>query len=186
MEKKLPQAEKLTIIVTGPESTGKTTVAKELLERFNGKYIPEFAREYVVKLDRKYTYLDICQIAEEQRKQFHNAQVDASFNTCVFDTYLIITKIWMLWHSNKYEEWIDHEIKQTKNCLYLLCEPDIEWVADKVRENGGKKRNKLFTLYFEELERYNLNYRIVSGFDNARIKNAISAVNDYLIAKKDA
>ena len=185
MEEKLQKADKLTVIVTGPESTGKTTIALDLADRFRGMYISEFARDYVLKLNREYNYNDICLIAEEQRKQFLASQIDQSNKVVFIDTYLIITKIWMDWHSHKYEEWLDQEIRQTKDCLYLLCAPDIEWVADEVRENGGKSRNKLFTLYLEEIERYNLDYKIVIGSGNDRIENAIGAVNEYIKAKQD-
>ena len=54
------------IAVTGPESTGKTTLAMQLADLFNGQYIAEFAREYVEKLPAHYTFDDVEAIAKTQ------------------------------------------------------------------------------------------------------------------------
>jgi len=49
----------IRIAVTGPESTGKTTLAKQLAEHYRGQYIPEYAREYIENLQNPYTFADI-------------------------------------------------------------------------------------------------------------------------------
>lgn len=180
MEKKTEISDCKTIIVTGPESTGKTTVAKYLAKKYNGCYYPEFAREYVEQLGRKYYYSDIVHIAKKQKEQFENAMFARKSKTVIFDTYLIITKIWMLWNSGKYESWIDEMIKKTNHALYLLCTPDLEWFADNVRENGGQNRIELFNLYRKELEKFNLNNFLIEGKDSTRFENAEKAVKEFL------
>lgn len=183
MEKKTENAGLKAVIVTGPESTGKTTVAKFLAENFRGAYFPELAREYIEQLERNYIYNDIVYIAKQQKEQLDKAMQNYCDIPVFFDTFLIITKIWMLWNSGKYENWMDEYIKKTNDAIYLLCAPDLEWIADNVRENGGEKRFELFNLYKQELKNNNLKYVIIEGQDSRRFENARKAVNEYLIKK---
>ena len=168
------------IIITGPESTGKTSLAENISKEYDCVLIPEFAREYVLNLKRKYNYNDITDIANHQMKQFDEVFGLNSHKPVIFDTFLIITKIWMIWNSGKYESWLDDVISQTKDAMYLLCYPDIEWVKDNVRENGGGARLKLFQEYEKELISYNLNYAIIKGTGENRINNAKNIVKTYL------
>jgi nicotinamide riboside kinase len=140
-----------TIIITGPESTGKTTIAENLAERFQGKLIPEYARAYISNLKGTYNFKDIINIARWQYQHFTEAKQAKKAHKYFIDTYLIITKIWMLWHAGRYEKWIDKALEDTRDCHYLLCAPDIEWKPDDVRENGGEKRLELFDAYKLEL-----------------------------------
>ncbi len=176
MEKTMETTGNRSIIITGPESTGKTSIATALANYYKGYVVPEYARSYISGLNHKYTYEDILVIADWQYKQMKNKA-----NTLVvFDTYLIITKIWLKWYKGKYPEWIDKAILETGDSLYLLCATDIEWVPDDVRENGGEARERLFFEYKEELEKFKLNYKIVTGIDERRVLNAIRFVDDYL------
>jgi NadR type nicotinamide-nucleotide adenylyltransferase len=178
MEKEMENPGENLIIVTGPESTGKTTLAQALAGKYKAELYPEYAREYVQNLNRDYEFADILKIAEYQYNQFKEFQ--SGNKIAIFDTYLIITKVWFLWHSNTYPDWLDKAIKNTKGALYLLCAPDIAWIPDSVRENGGEARKQLFDTYRKELENYGLTYKIVTGCDNDRFENAVSFVESYL------
>ncbi|MFC2087906.1 AAA family ATPase, partial [Bacteroidota bacterium] len=82
------------IVITGPESTGKTTLTKVLSKKFEGIGINEYAREYIEKKTvEQYVYEDVVHIMEHQYEEFQsNTNSDKAF--VFFDTYLIITKIW--------------------------------------------------------------------------------------------
>jgi nicotinamide riboside kinase len=181
MEKTMETTGFCSIIVTGPESTGKTTIATALAENFSGILVPEYARNYVEGLNRPYNYSDICKIAEWQYSQMKHYMREGADRLVIFDTYLIISKIWLLWFNGIYPEWIDNAIRESGNCLYLLCATDIEWEPDNVRENGGEARERLFREYQAELEKFKLNYRIVSGYGDKRISNALQFVDEYLM-----
>lgn len=180
MEKDISRTDGKLIIVTGPESTGKTTIAKALAEEYIGVYVPEFARDYIQQLDRKYTYEDIVWIALKQKEQYMFFLENNHAGPMVLDTFLIITKIWMIWNSGKYEAWIDGVLENTRNVLYLLCAPDIDWVADSVRENGGEARERLFHLYRNELEQFKLNYSIITGAGTQRYDAASDILKKFL------
>jgi hypothetical protein len=55
----------------------------------------------------------------------------------------------------------------------LICDIDLPWEPDPVRENGGDRRLFLHNKYIEEIKKYNFNYKIVSGIDSVRFSNAI-------------
>jgi NadR type nicotinamide-nucleotide adenylyltransferase len=166
------------IAVTGPESTGKTTLAMQLADLFNGQYIAEFAREYVEKLPAHYTFDDVEAIAKTQVEQYL-ATKNSSAEIFFFDTWLIITKVWFKWVFGRTPEWLDDQIRACPIDLFLLCRPDLPWEADAVRENGGENRIRLFGQYQEELKLYGFNFVEISGSGDERLNKAISAIRNF-------
>lgn len=159
------------IVIIGPESTGKTALCKKLSEYYRTNWMPEYAREYIENLNRQYNYNDLLKISKKQIEEFNNNYSDAN-KFIFFDTYLIITKVWFQFVYNKYPLWLDTEIKKSKIDLFLLCNTDIEWEPDDVRENPDK-REELYNLYKTELENYNFNYKIISGVGEKRFDKAV-------------
>jgi len=159
------------IVITGAESTGKTTLTERLSNHFSSPYIPEIAREYVENLHRKYTISDVEIIAKMQIEQF-NKIINTSAPYIFIDTWLIVTQIWFDFVFNKTPEWLINEIEKTKIDLFLICDIDLPWIYDPVRENGGKNREILQKKYIDTIENYKFNYEIVSGKNDERFKNA--------------
>lgn len=165
------------VSLIGPECTGKTTLASELARHFGTIWVPEYAREYIENLNHKYTFQDVEHIAFKQLNQIISAYPQAN-NWIFFDTDLIITKVWFEVVFNNCPEWINEEIKKNLFTLHLLCKPDIPWIADNVRENGGKNREILYFRYLNVLQEYKLPYSIVEGEGGMRFSNAIQLLND--------
>jgi nicotinamide riboside kinase len=169
----------IRIVLTGPECTGKSTLAVQLAKHYNTLCIPEYAREYVGSLSRPYNYDDVVHIAEMQVKQCKEYSLRA--NRILFlDTYLIITKVWFDLVFNRRPDWIDTELTAHAVDFYLLCDTDIPWEADPVRENGGTRREYLLEIYKRELANFGCEFGIVRGSGNERLKNAISLVDKYI------
>lgn len=166
------------IVITGAESTGKSTLTEKLANHFDVPFIPEIARGYVEKLNRKYTYSDVENIARMQTVEFRKlAETDAPY---IFaDTWLIVTKIWFEFVFNKTPDWIIEEIRNTKIDLFLVCDIDLPWVYDPVRENGGENRKILQNKYIENISNFGFDYKIVSGFDEERFNCALNFLNSY-------
>lgn len=167
------------IVLIGPESTGKTELAEYISEKFNTCYVPEYARSYIEKLARPYSYADVEHIALKQLELEEKNEKHAN-GILFYDTFLIITKVWFDVVYNKRPFWIDKRIKNSTIDLYLLCNTDLPWIDDPVRENGGEMREKLFDIYKRELEHYNFNYEIVTGLGENRFTNALNLVNNFL------
>lgn len=145
--------------IIGPESTGKTTLAKELARKYNGIYVPEYAREYVEqKGTTEVTYEELCEIARQQVERL--GMKDEGL--VVFDTELIITKVWFDYAFGHWPEWLDEAIKQYPMDLYVILYPDIPWVPDKARSNGSDAiRLELFERYKKEVEELGIEYWMV-------------------------
>jgi NadR type nicotinamide-nucleotide adenylyltransferase len=172
------QDKQIRIVVTGPESTGKTTLAKELAQRFHGLYVAEFAREYVEYLPAPYTFQDVEIVAKTQVEQYLNTTASTE-KLFVFDTWLIITKVWFKWVFGKTPEWLEDQIRNCPMDLYLLCCPDIPWEADAVRENGGENRMKLFEEYRNELIHYGFPFVEISGSGELRLTHAMDVIRKF-------
>jgi len=163
------------IAITGPESTGKTWLTKKLVAHYDTNMVDEYARTYFQNREYKYTVDDLVTIAKAQLKNEHSI---ASFSTGLLfcDTDLIVMKIWSKVVFNYVPEWIEKQVREHKYDLYLLCFPDIEWKSDSLRKNPHN-RQYLFELYVNELEQNSLNYEIVKGIGDQRIRNAVSFVD---------
>ncbi len=170
--------DKVVIVFCGPESTAKSTVSKQVARYYNGEWVPEYARFYVEKLNRPYTYDDVNIIAQKQIAAYHRL-LKSDHKIIVFDTFLIITKVWFEIVFNKVPEELIKELNKINVDLYLLCQPDIPWVPDGVRENEAL-RHELYDRYKREIEKYNFPYRIVSGGGEERISQTIDYINQVL------
>ena len=157
----------LKIIVTGPESSGKTTLCKALSKHFNLPFAKEYARGFLDELGRNYKQDDLLEIAKGQLLSEHNTQI--------LDTDLITIKIWSEYKYGSCNKWILNQIKKQKseNRFYILCNPDIPWEADPQRENPND-REELFEIYKKEIASLGHNYFIVEGEN--RIENSISKI----------
>jgi len=174
-------SEAIVVVITGPESCGKSTLADQLSQEFGGQWVPEYARKFVESLNRTYEYEDVEHIARYQYNEF--VKLCSKKNSLLFfDTYLIITKVWFTHVYSRYPLWLDRAIRQSKVDLFLLCTPELVWVSDSVRENGHL-RDYLFEQYKKELEQYGFNYVVVSGEGEDRVLLAKDYINQLLKSK---
>ena len=166
------------IVITGPESTGKTALVHYLANTFNGTYVPEYARAYIERINRPYTYQDVVKIAGEQVLAYQQDELQSK-KYIFYDTWLIITKIWFIEVYGCYPPWIDKKLRTLQMDLYLLCAPDIPWISDPVRENGGESRNFLFMKYQQEIENLGIPYYIIKGKGIKRFRMAEKIINNH-------
>jgi len=162
------------IAITGPESTGKSILTEQLAKHFQAIWVPEYARTYLDSKNGSYTYADILKIAKTQLAQMEEVSANSK-DLIFFDTELIVTKIWCEFKYGKCHPWITKHIPEQNIDLYLLMNIDLPWQPDPQREHPDK-RNILFNLYKEELEKQNFPYQIISGTGRQRTDNAINAI----------
>ncbi len=162
------------IALTGPESSGKTTLCRELAKHYQTVWVPEFAREYVAHIGRKYTLEDIEHCYKEQLKEEERLLQEAH-QYIFIDTELITAKVWSEDVFKKVPQWIEENIELAKYDLYLLTSHDLPWQQDPVRENPHR-REFFFEWYKRELEERHFPFSIISGNGNERLLNAVSAI----------
>ena len=164
----------LKIIVTGPESSGKTTLCIALSKHYNLPFTKEFAREYLTDLGKNYLQEDLLEIA---KGQLENVQlITNNQQISLHDTDLITLKIWSDYKYGNCNNWILEQIEKQKveNRFYLLCKPDLKWDYDPLRENPTN-RNELLEIYKQELENLGHKFLIIKGED--RNEQAIESLS---------
>ncbi len=149
--------------IIGPESTGKSSLARYLARRYKGTCVPEYARTYVEqKGTTEVTYEELCEIAKHQVDELSAISSQPSDNLYFFDTELILTKVWFDYAFGRVPEWLNDAIRRYPMDTYLLTYPDIPWVPDPARSNGSDAiRMELFERYEAEIEALNIPYYII-------------------------
>ena len=144
--------------IIGPESTGKSTLARYLAKRYNGALVPEYAREYVEKKGTtEVTYDELCEIARHQIGEQPESEV------VFYDTELIVTKVWFDYAFGQVPEWLEEAIHAHPMDVYLLTYPDLPWVPDPARSNGSDDiRKELFERYEAEIQALGIPYYIIT------------------------
>jgi NadR type nicotinamide-nucleotide adenylyltransferase len=171
----------MRISITGPESTGKSWLARRLAEHYQTTWVPEYAREYLEIINRLYTYDNILTISQKQYDAENLAAINSELLFC--DTDFCVTSIWCKVKYGKIHDWITAKLEQNNYGLYLLCDIDLPWQYDPLREHP-EMRTELFEMYRDLLHDHRFNYRIISGTGEERLKNAVSIVDEFLRSKK--
>ena len=168
----------MKVVITGPESTGKSTLCKALAEHFDTSYVPEYARTYLQNLKGKYTQADLTCIAAGQIKSEDDYQEKVK-SLLICDTSLEVIRVWSEWKYKSCDKFIlDNVIARTPD-LFLLCVPDIPWQPAPQRENPHD-REALFDYYQASLKEYNSKVLIISGEAENRIEKAIKAIDEFI------
>ena len=163
------------IVVTGSESTGKTTLARMLGERFDTVSTSEFSREYAdvrrVPLDRH----DVEAIALGQLALEDRRAPQARNGLLVLDTDLFSTVVYGPHYYGTLEPWIERAALARRGDLYLLLDIDVPWVPDAIRDRG-EQRAHMHGLFRGMLERYGLPFVTIGGGWTDRLTRAVEAV----------
>lgn len=170
------------IVILGPESTGKSTLCEQLAAHYNTLWVPEYAREYLQKNGSQYTYNDLLAIARRQLAVEDEMAASVHRPMIFVDTDMYVMKIWCEFVFGKCHQWILDRIVDRKYSLYLLCNIDLPWVPDELREYPDMEpRQKLFNIYKDNMINQHVPWKIISGDSEERFKTAVNAVNRLLV-----
>lgn len=150
-------------IITGPESTGKTTLTKTLCTNFKLPYQDEYARTYLNAKGKNYGYEDLLEIAKGQLNIESNISSKVK-NFAIFDTDLLTIKIWSLYKFGKLDSRIETILSSYLNRTYILCYPDLPWTPDPLRENPSNRKS-IFDMYQKLLIAYKFKFHVIKGND---------------------
>lgn len=178
------------IVILGPESTGKSTLCSLLAAHYNTLWVPEYAREYLTIHGTAYTYdslLDIAkgQVALEERytQQLTLQQPPAATPPALLfiDTDMHVMKVWCEFVYGKCHQWILDQIVARTYDLFLLCDTDLPWAPDPLREYPSEApRRQLFNMYHDLLVNQSTPWAVIRGNNAERLQAAISAVGRLL------
>ncbi|MGB5980757.1 MAG: ATP-binding protein [Nonlabens sp.] len=171
----------LRIVLFGPESTGKTTLSKQLAHHFDTIAVPEYAREYLQhkmnhtgKICEYHDLIPICkgQLALE------NDAVNSAHKFLFCDTDALETWTYSQLYFDKAPSEIAHIIDNTHYDFYLLMDVDIPWVKDDLRDRPDD-RQAIMNRFRKALKDHDKNYAVISGIENQRFENALTAITNH-------
>ena len=191
MEEPLKQeaADCLKVVLFGPESTGKTTLARQLAEHFETLWVPEYMREYLQqKWDNKRekcTKDDLIPIAEGQMK-LENETAKLVDKLLICDTNLLEIKVYSEHYYNGFcPRKIEKFAKENTYDLYLLTFIDVPWKIDNMRDSPDE-REEMFRTFETQLTNYQLHYEILKGSQVERFEIAVKMITNLLKENKNA
>lgn len=173
-------------VILGPESTGKSTLCKSLAAHFESAWCEEYAREYLLKNGTSYTPADLLKIAKGQLKLEElttKSLAESNKNPILFiDTDMYVMKVWSEYVFGECDFFILDTIVKKKYDGYLLCNIDLPWVKDELREYPDEKpRQELFAIYKDLLMNQSTPWALISGNNAERTQAAIKAINQFML-----
>jgi NadR type nicotinamide-nucleotide adenylyltransferase len=187
----MEQKKLIKVVVIGPESTGKSTLCELLAQHYNTQWCPEFAREYLLTYGTDYSYDDLFNIAKGQlamedeyvQSTVGSQQPGASHSPLLFiDTDMYVMKVWCEFVFGKCHKWILEQIVKREYDLYLLCNTDLPWVKDELREYPDlETRDKLYHIYKDLMINQSISWIDISGDYEERLQKAIAGVDRLMV-----
>jgi NadR type nicotinamide-nucleotide adenylyltransferase len=183
------------IVAIGPESTGKSFLCEQLAKYYNTLWCPEYARIYLTENGKDYTYDDLLLITigqlaledamtEEVRNQpDHSIQHPTSNAPLLFvDTDMYVMKVWCEYVFDKCHQFILNSIAERKYDLYLLCNVDLPWTPDELREYPEEApRKELYNIYKNILINQETPWIEISGNYEERFQKAVEGIEKYIL-----
>jgi NadR type nicotinamide-nucleotide adenylyltransferase len=181
------------VVVIGPESTGKSTLCEQLAQHYETMWCPEFAREYLLTNGTNYEYDDLLTIArgqlaleDEYSLMLENQSLPLLENgghlPLFIDTDMYVMKVWCEFVFGQCHLFILDEIARRKYDLYLLCNTDLAWTRDTLREYPDlKTRNTLYKIYRDMMINQSVPWVAICGDQEERFQKAVNAVNQLLL-----
>jgi nicotinamide riboside kinase len=168
----------INISILGPESSGKTTLAKALSEVWNANLVHEFAREYLEKKGPKYDFEDVIEMARGQQKS-EIESFDQNGLT-IMDTNLYVYPLWIQEKYQKSVLWLDKVISQAPYDFHFLCYPLENWGYDPLREHPDfQDRVRFFNWFEKRLQQDGRKYEVLVGNEQERIEKANQVIDTF-------
>ncbi len=173
------------IVIIGPESTGKSTLCEQLATHYNTEWVREYAREYLLKNGTNYSFENLLEVAKGQISLEEVALKNSTFNiqdsALFIDTDMYVMKVWCEFVFDKCHHWILNRAVEREYDLYLLCNTDVPWVKDELREYPDlETREKLYYYYKDIMVNQKIPWVDISGGYEDRLQKAIKAVDTII------
>jgi NadR type nicotinamide-nucleotide adenylyltransferase len=166
------------IAVVGPESTGKSTISEQLAAHYKTVWVPEYARGYCEKLTAPCTWQDEINMFRGQLA-LEKELLPSANRLLICDTTFITVKIWSDYMFGKSPQEVLDELPRHPYDLYLLMDIDTPWQEDPLRD-FPHLREHFMEVWHRELHNLEASYVVISGLKAERLKNAVTAIDQYL------
>lgn len=170
----------IKVVVFGPESTGKTTLAIHLAKHYHSVWVPEYAREYLQNkwnIEQKTCeYKDLLPIAKGQMR-LENTLARKTDSVLICDTDLLETKVYSEeYYSGTCDPLLEKYALENTYDLYFLTYIDSPWVKDDLRDKPGQ-REEMFLAFQKALLKYKRPFVLLKGTEDERLKEAVKHID---------
>ncbi|MHC8320195.1 AAA family ATPase [Pseudomonas sp. GB2N2] len=171
------------LVLTGPESSGKSWLASEIHANFGGIVVGEYVRHFIDTEARVTCYEDITPIADGQLGWEDTARNEQS-SLLILDTHLLSNILWSRTLFGDCPDWIEQALLARHYDLHLLLSPDaVGWHDDGQRcQPQLAERQAFFQASHQWLDLHRQPYQVVQGDWKQRKQAAFEAVARLLIA----
>lgn len=166
----LSQTDVIRVVVTGSECTGKSTLARELAAFYGVECAPEYVRTFIQSIGGRPQFSDHGPIARGQKALEDEYRARAT-GLLIHDTDLLSTVAYCRAYFARCPEWIEAAAIDRQAALYLLCDIDVPWVADGLRDRPDR-REEMHELFESVLREAHANFVLVRGSRAERIRAA--------------
>jgi NadR type nicotinamide-nucleotide adenylyltransferase len=175
------------IVLFGPESTGKTTLSRQLARHYNSVWVPEYAREYLQNKWNNYRQTcqseDLLPIAKGQIR-LENELAKKANKVLICDTDLLETKVYSEeYYSGTCDHLLEKYALENTYDLYFLTYIDVPWEKDDLRDKPFE-REQMFKAFENALIKYNKPYVLLKGDKQERFIKAVKHI-DLLLKQKN-
>jgi HTH-type transcriptional repressor of NAD biosynthesis genes len=180
------------VAILGTESTGKSTLVDKLWKHYNEvnittTYQPEYGRTYAAKkLGDDWSKEDFEKIAIRHNNQYRFSRLVGDVHQlAVLDTEAVITNAFgQLYLGEDFQsDVIDQLIANQDFHKYVLLDIDVPWVDDGTREFPHKRAEHM-ELIKKNLDRYGIDYEVVSGDYDERFEKTLKIIDNLLALSK--
>lgn len=163
------------VVVTGSECTGKTTLAQQLAAHSSAELVPEFVRAFSESMGGRIQFADHGPIARGQMalEDEHGARATGLM---IHDTDLLSTVLYCRHYFGRCPDWIVGAAMDRRPSLYLLCNIDVPWVPDALRDRGDR-REEMHALFRTAVEESGVAWALMSGAETTRLENAQALID---------
>lgn len=169
----------MRVVLTGSESTGKSTLAARLAEHYRAELVPEFVREYAARRGGAIEFSDHGPIARGQMA-LEDEHIARATRLVVQDTDLLSTVVYCDHYFGMCPEWIREAAAARRPDLYLLMDIDLPWIADGVRDRGHL-REEMQQLFHDAVFATRVPVSVIRGVGDDRFQRAVDAVDELLM-----
>lgn len=168
----------IKIAIVGPESTGKSTLSKQLAQHYQTVWVPEYARYYCAALKKPCTLQDEENMFHGQLALEAAMETVAKNNILICDTTFITVKIWSDYQLGQTPQIVLNTLQVHHYNFYLLMDIDLPWQPDPLRDFENLSQH-FMEIWHNELQALGANYKVIGGKQN-RLINAINAIDTFL------
>jgi NadR type nicotinamide-nucleotide adenylyltransferase len=175
----------LRIVIVGAESTGTTTLSRDLAAKLRVPWVPEIGRYYtesILTTAKDWEDEDFYRIGKLQQA-YEAEMAKRSDGIIVCDTNAVATELWQRRYMGRTTKQMREIALADKADLYIITGDEIPFVQDGIRD-GEHIRHRMHRWFVNRIKKTGVPYLIINGTPEERLKTATQAARKMIREKR--